>query len=127
MTKKDIKKRILHVDDDDDVRVIIKMILEKEGYEVVGAHLGKEALKILKHEKFDLLLLDIMMPDISGWELFNLVKEATPDINVVILSIIKIDQEKINDLKKLGLKDYITKPFARQDLVDRINKIIVKT
>ena len=127
MTVKAVKKRILHVDDDDDVRMIIKTIFENEGYEVVGACLGKEALKTLEHEKFDLLLLDIMMPDISGWELFNLVKKSTPDVDVVILSIIRIDQAKINELKKLGLKDYITKPFSRHDLVDRINKITVKT
>lgn len=125
MTIKGIKKRILHVDDDDDVRMVVKTILENEGYEVVGARLGKEALKKLELEKFDLLLLDIMMPDMSGWELFNTIKMTSPGVSVVILSIIRIDQEKINDLKNFGLKDYITKPFSRKDLVDRINKIIV--
>ena len=112
------------MDDDSDTCIVVKTILEKAGYEVVSKSRAKDALSVIKDNKFDLLLIDIMMPDMSGWELFNSVMKEFPHNKIVILSIIKLPSEKIDELLKLGLKDYITKPFDKQDFVNRVEQAI---
>ena len=122
MPKKRLK--ILHVDDESDVLKVVKTILEKEGYDVVSVKGGKAALSQVDLNGFSLILLDIMMPDMSGWDLFSRITIIKPEYKVIFLSVLEASKEKINELKKHGIKDYITKPFDRADLVARVKKAI---
>lgn len=120
----EIKKRILHVDDETDTLSVVKTILEKEGYEVVSASNGKEALKEVDLNGFSLLILDIMMPDMSGWDLFTRIAKVKPNYKIIFLSILEVSEEKLKELKDAGIKDYIRKPFDRDDFVTRVANAI---
>ncbi len=118
------KKRILHVDDERDVLEVVKTILENEGYEVVSVSSGDRALKEVDVNNFDLLLLDIMMPDMSGWDLFSRISKIKPKYKVIFLTVLEISDERLDKLKQHGIMDYITKPFERDELVSRVKKVI---
>jgi len=118
------KKRILHVDDELDTLKVVKTILEAAGYEVVSVENGNGALKQVDLNGFDLLILDIMMPDMSGWDLFTRVGKIKPDYKVVFLSVLEISEEKLKQMKESGIMDYITKPFDDDDLVERVKKAL---
>lgn len=124
MTNETTKKRILHVDDEQDTLSVVKTILEKEGYEVVSASSGKDALKEVDLDGFALLILDIMMPDMSGWDLFTRIAEVKPNYKIIFLSVVDVSEEKQKVLKEAGIKDYIKKPFDRDDFVARVKKAI---
>jgi DNA-binding response OmpR family regulator len=124
MTDKNRKTMILHVDDEPDTLLVVKTILEKEGYEVESVERGKVALEKVNLNGFNLLILDIMMPDMSGWELFSRIVKIKPDYKVIFLSIIELSDSKIKDLKQAGIKDYIQKPFDKDDLVARVKKVL---
>jgi len=118
------KKRILHVDDERDVLEVVKTILENEGYEVVSVSSGDRALKEVDVNNYDLLLLDIMMPDMSGWDLFSRISKINPKYKVIFLTVLEISDERLDKLKQHGIMDYITKPFERDELVSRVKKVI---
>ncbi|MFH1631731.1 MAG: response regulator [bacterium] len=118
------KLRILHVDDEEDTLKVVKTILDKEGYEVVSVLSGKSALEQVELDNFSLILLDIMMPDMSGWDLFTRIGTFEKKYNVVFLTILEVSKERLAELKERGVKDYITKPFDRNDLVARVKKVI---
>jgi two-component system response regulator VicR len=120
----DKKKRILHVDDEPDTLEVVKTILEKEGYEVDSVLSGKDALKKVELDNYGLLLLDIMMPDMSGWDLFTRISEIKKEYKVVFLTVLAISESRLNQLKDHGVIDYIKKPFDRDELVAKINKIV---
>ena len=122
MTKK--KMRILHVEDEADTSKIVKTILEKEGFAVVSVDNGKDALIEIDQDGYNLLLLDIMMPDMSGWDLFTRISKLHKENNVIFLTVLKIPNERLQHLKKFGVKDYITKPFDRKDFVKRVKKAL---
>ncbi|MEI7452277.1 MAG: response regulator transcription factor [Candidatus Falkowbacteria bacterium] len=118
------KKRILHVDDELDTLIVVKTILEKEGFEVVSVDQGIKAIEEIKLDNFSLLLLDIMMPDISGWDLFGRISKIRKDYKVIFLSALDLSDKKIKEVIDAGVKDYIKKPFDRDDLVARVKKAI---
>ena len=115
------------VDDEPDTVDLIKLVLETEGYEVIPAYSGKECLEKLRIEQPVLVLLDIMMPVMDGWEVYHKIKETYHDLPVAILTIRDRDIDKMLGLHVLKADDYITKPFGRKELVDRVKKIIDKT
>lgn len=118
------KKRILHIDDERDTLSVVKTILEKEGFEVVGAESGASALKEIDANNFDLILIDVMMPDMSGWDLFSRIGKLTPNHNVIFLSVLEITEKKEREIRALGAKDYIKKPFDKDDFVARVKKAL---
>lgn len=118
-------KRILHVDDEPDTLQVVKIILEKEGFSVDSVGRGEEALKKIEANKYDLVLLDIMMPDMSGWELFTKISTIDPMYKVMFLTVLEISGEKLKELKEHGIKDYVTKPFDNDDLIKRVNQVIL--
>ncbi len=118
------KLRILHVDDEPDILKVVKTILDKEGYDVVSAESGKDALKEIVKNHFSLILLDVMMPDMSGWDLFTRIADIKKGYKVIFLTVLEASTKKIKEMKKSGIKDYITKPFDRADLVARVKKAI---
>ena len=120
----DKKKRILHVDDEPDTLEVVKTILEKEGYGVDSVLSGKDALKKVELDNYGLLLLDIMMPDMSGWDLFTRISEIKKEYKVVFLTVLAISESRLNQLKDHGVIDYIMKPFDRDELVAKVNKVM---
>jgi len=116
-------KRILYVEDNQDTADAVKIILTNQGFEIVLAANGKAALEAAK-QKFDLVLLDIMLPDMSGWDIFEKLRPGATSTKFAFLSAIPVSSERMEELRKSGVSDYITKPFTKSDLVSRINKML---
>ncbi|GAA0742376.1 response regulator transcription factor [Clostridium oceanicum] len=110
--------KILIVDDDREIRKVTGIYLENEGYKVLKAENGEEALKIISEKKIDLVLLDIMMPGIDGIETCMKIRE-TNMMPIIFLSAKSEDLDKIQGLTS-GADDYITKPFNAMELIARI-------
>ncbi len=121
------KKRILLADDEEDIKTVVAMFLEAEGYEVITAFDGLDALEKVRCDKPDLILLDIMMPVLDGFEVCKRLKEneETAAIPVVILSA-AAHVESVNRGLKAGAKDYIVKPFEPETLLEKIEQFIGK-
>lgn len=114
--------KILIVDDEAEIRDVLHLYLEKDGYEVVEASNGVEAMEKLQKEAPDLVILDIMMPDPDGYRVLRNIRENN-NIPVIILSAKDADADKILGLD-LGADDYITKPFGPLEAVARVNSNI---
>jgi len=121
-----VKKKIMVVDDEPSLRELVSAVLEQEGYEVITAEDGKEALEKLKTIKPDLILLDMMMPGISGREVCEKIRadKKTKDLKVVFLTVARFSEVGKEELNKMNVSDYITKPFDNDDLLKRVKKII---
>lgn len=113
------KEKILIVEDDVDINNLIDMTLKKDKYEVIQAFSGSEAKLRLAMDNFDMVLLDLMIPGITGEELIKEIRE-TLDIPVIIISAKNALEDKIN-LLNIGADDYITKPFQYEELSARVN------
>ena len=114
------------VDDEENVVELVKVLLEQEGYKVITASNGKECLEKLKTTKPDLILLDMMMPGMSGREVCEKIRAnpKTRDIKVVFLTVARFSETGKHVLESLNVTDYITKPFDNEDLLRRIKKIL---
>lgn len=115
-------RTILIVDDHTSVRVLIKDYLTAQGYRVVAAADGREALMVARAERPDLILLDVMMPNLDGFEFMRLYRrdQTTP---VILLTARVAETDKVVGLE-LGADDYVTKPFGMQELVARIRAVL---
>ncbi len=120
------KKTIMVVDDEPSLIELVKAILEAEGYSVVSASSGKECLEKLKKTKPDLILMDMMMPSMSGRETTEKIRQnpETKDIKVVFLTVARFSDTGKDVLNKLRVLDYITKPFDNDDLIRRVKKAL---
>ena len=114
--------RILIADDEAEIRDLLRLYLEKDGYEVLEAADGLETMESVKRENPDLLLLDIMMPGLDGYRVLRNIRE-TNNIPVIMLSAKGTNTDKILGLD-LGADDYITKPFEPLEAVARVNSNI---
>ena len=114
--------RILVADDEKDIRSVLALYLEDAGYEVVEAADGAEALRVLETQDIDLCLLDIMMPELDGYQVLKRVREDD-DVPVIVVSAKGQDSEKILGLN-LGADDYLVKPFNPLEAVARVNSNI---
>ena len=119
-----MSKKIMVVDDEPDTVDLIRLVLETEGFEVIVAYSGRDCLSRLDKEKPDAILLDIMMPEMDGWEVFKKIKESHDDLPVAMLTIRNQDIDKMLGLHVLKAEDYITKPFGRKDLIERVKKLV---
>lgn len=117
--------RILVVDDEKEIRNLIEIYLKNEGYEVIKANDGEEALEILEKEDIHLIILDIMMPKMDGIEVCKRVRENL-NIPILMLSAKSEDMDKIQGLIT-GADDYMTKPFNPLELLVRVKAIIRRT
>ncbi len=120
-------KRILVTDDDPVILRLLQVNLELEGYDVLLAHHGEEAYELAVAETPDLVILDIMMPRMDGYETVEKLKatETTKDIPVVFLSA-KAQQSDIERGKEYGVADYLTKPFDPTELLEVVEHLIGK-
>jgi DNA-binding response OmpR family regulator len=118
------KKRILIVDDEAEVVGLAQEILSSEGYEVEGAMSGVEGIERATSSPPDLILLDVNMPQMDGWEVLRALKadETTREVPVAIFTVRTHTRDKIYSLQK-GAFDYITKPFTVVELSERVRKI----
>jgi signal transduction histidine kinase len=116
---------ILIVEDEPDVAEMIRYNLEKETYRSVVAHSGAEALQVAESHKPDLVLLDIMLPDVTGWEVCRIMRESekTRSIPILMLTAMTSEEARIKGLT-LGADDFVTKPFSVKELLLRIRKTI---
>ncbi len=120
----DKKATILHADDEPDTLDVVQTILGIEGFDVVSVGDGNQALEQIKLNDFDLMLLDIMMPDMSGLELFSRISEIKQNRRVIFLTVLEASEEMLKQLKESGIIDYITKPFDRDYLVKRVKSAL---
>ena len=121
----DHPRRILIVDDEDRMRRFIRLNLEYDGFEVVEAANGREALDKVRETFPDLVLLDVMIPERDGFEVLKVLREIS-DVPVIMLTA-KGEEEDIVRGLELGADDYITKPFSTRELVSRIKAVLRRT
>jgi two-component system response regulator VicR len=119
-------KKIMVVDNEPDIVDLTRTVLELGGYEVVTAYSGEECLRQLEKEEVDLVLLDIMMPGISGWDVFNRINKTSKHIKVAFMSVLEISDKRKQVLLDEGLADYIMKPFDKESLLSRVDKILIE-
>jgi two-component system alkaline phosphatase synthesis response regulator PhoP len=118
--------RILLVEDEESIRQTLQLNLELEGYEVIGAEDGRRVIQLFKEQHFDLVLLDIMLPEISGLELCEQIRLINLDVPIIFLTAKDQTMDKIVGLKK-GADDYITKPFSLEELLLRIQILLKRS
>ncbi len=122
---KESKASILVVDDEENLHEALKLNLELEGYEVTSAYDGNEALKKIGSEYFDLIIMDIMMPEVDGISVTETVRVNNNDVPILMLSARNSSTDRVLGLKK-GADDYMTKPFNLEELLLRVGKLIQK-
>lgn len=117
--------RILVVDDDPSVVELATAVLGSAAYAVASARNGSEALRIARRQGFDLVLLDINMPEMDGWETLRLIKadDTTRHLPVVMFSVKGEVRDKVHGLQE-GAADYLTKPFEVDDLLARVRRVL---
>ena len=118
-------KTILVVDDKANVRTLVREYLSEQGFHVVVADNGQNALYAARHDKPDLILLDIMMPEMNGYEFMRTYRKES-DTPIILLTAKLEESDKVIGLE-LGADDYITKPFGMRELVARINTVLRRT
>ena len=125
----DASKRpvVMVVDDEEDILDLVKLVLEEAGFEVMPALTGHEALQMLYRRRPDLILLDVMMPDLDGMELLKILKieESTATIPVAMLTAKIESKDKMAAMQEEAI-DYICKPFTPQELVERVRTLVAR-
>ena len=122
---KTFKASVLVAEDEESLRETLKLNLELEGYEVTTAETGPIALKTVKNEYFDLIILDIMLPEIDGLTICETIRMQHNDVPILFLSARNSGADRVEGLKKGG-DDYLTKPFNLEELLLRVSKLIAK-
>ncbi|MBN8670930.1 MAG: response regulator transcription factor [Chitinophagales bacterium] len=125
MSTKETKASLLVVEDEESLRDALKLNLELEGYEVTTADNGPAVIKMVKNEHFDLIILDIMLPDMDGITVCETIRMQHNDVPIMFLSARNTGADRVEGLKKGG-DDYMTKPFNLEELLLRVDKLIVK-
>lgn len=118
--------RILLVEDEEQIRKIVKLNLQLEGYEVVSTDNGKKALEIIDNQHFDILILDIMLPEVDGLTICQTVRLRNQDVGIMIISAKDEATDKIKGLK-IGADDYLAKPFHLEEFLLRVQKLKKKS
>lgn len=118
-------RRVLVVDDEPRMIHFIRLNLEHDGYEVIEATSGTRALELLRDRMPDLILLDVMMPDMDGFETLQLLREIST-VPVIMLTAKGEEEDRVRGLE-LGADDYITKPFSPREMVSRVRAVIRRT
>lgn len=118
-------KKILCIEDEPEMIDLIRLILGRRGFDVHGAAGGIEGIRLVREILPDLVLLDLMMPDMDGWEVYQQMKAdtATRDIPVIVVTAKAQNIDKVLGLHIAKVDDYIAKPFSPQELMDSVEKV----
>ena len=119
-------KRIICVEDETEMIDLIRLILSRRGFEVIGAYGGKEGLEAIRKELPDLVLLDLMMPDMDGWEVYQQMKAdvTTRDIPVIVVTAKAQSIDKVLGLHIAKVDAYVAKPFSPQELLTSVEHVL---
>lgn len=122
-------KHIICIEDELEMIDLIRIILGRREFEVTGANGGREGLRMVREQHPDLVLLDLMMPDMDGWEVYQQMKadEATRNIPVIVVTAKAQNIDKVLGLHIAKVDDYIAKPFSPQELLASVEKILGAT
>lgn len=117
---------IVYIEDDPEMIDLVSMILSRRGFEVKGVQGGQAGLNYINTENPDLILLDLMMPDVDGWDIYQQMKsrEETRNIPVIIITAKAQAIDKVLGLQIAKANDYICKPFRPQELLDSVDKVL---
>ena len=121
-------KRLVYVEDEREMIDLVRLILGRRGFEVIGANGGRDGLETIRRELPDLVLLDLMMPDMDGWDVYQQMKaeEATRDIPVIVVTAKAQSIDKELGLHIAKVDDYISKPFSPQELTESVEKVLAR-
>lgn len=119
-------KRILCIEDHPEMIDLIRLILERRGFQVEGAVSGREGIEAMMQNPPDLVLLDLMMPDVDGWEVYRQIKarEVLKNIPIIVVTAKAQGIDRVLGLHIAGVDDYITKPFGPRELVESVERIL---
>ena len=125
---KEKPKRILCIEDEAEMIELMRLVLGRKGYQVSGAEGGQEGLEKVRAEMPDLVLLDLMMPDMGGWEVYQQMKadDKMKDIPVIIVTAKAQSIDKVLGLYIAKVDDYIAKPFSPSELIDSVERVLRK-
>ncbi len=118
--------KILIIDDEPEIRVLTRIMLENAGYKVAEASNGEEGLELIRKTKFTLVLLDVMMPDLYGWEVCKKIKEdpELKEIPVVLFTVVSVEERLFNKIEKCGADAVVNKPFDKKELLETVEKLL---
>lgn len=121
-------KSIIYFEDDSDMVELVRIILSREGYQVRGVAEGKSGIELVKQTLPDVILLDLMLPDMDGWEIYRQLKidESTMEIPVIVVTAKAQSIDKVLGLEIAKVDEYISKPFRPNELVERVNKVLTR-
>jgi two-component system, OmpR family, response regulator VicR len=122
------KRHVVYIEDEQEMIDLVRLILNRRGYEIIGANGGREGLETLRREIPELVLLDLMMPDMDGWDVYQQMK-ADPllaGIPVIVVTAKAQNIDKVLGLHIAKVDDYISKPFSPQELVDSVEKVLAR-
>ena len=121
-------KLILCIEDEQEMIDLMRLILSRRGFDVRGANSGEEGLSIIRKEHPDLILLDLMMPDMDGWDVYQKMKadEAIKNIPVVVVTARAQTIDKVLGLHIAKVDDYIAKPFTPQELLNSVDTVLAR-
>lgn len=120
------KRTVICVEDEPEMIDLVKLILGRKGFDLVGAVGGREGIEAVRRLKPDLVLLDLMMPDMDGWEVYQQMKadDVLKDIPVIVVTAKAQSIDKVLGLHIAKVDDYVTKPFGPQELLQSVNKVL---
>lgn len=118
--------KIMIVDDNERILSVLGRTLEAEGHETIAADSGKKCLKLLENEKPDLILMDVMMPEMDGWETVEKIKadESNKDILIAMLTVKSTDRDKDKSMGEVGADWHFTKPISNEEILKTIATLL---
>lgn len=124
--EKNKNTKILYIEDDPDMIALVQAILHRQGYDVKGASSGPQALEMIKTEIPELILLDLMMPGMDGWDIYHQIKaqDSTKNIPIIVVTARAQAIDRVLGLHIAKVDDYVCKPFRPQELLDSITKVL---
>jgi len=117
---------VIYIEDDTEMIDLVSLILSRKGFQVKGAHGGRQGLDLIQTTKPDVILLDLMMPDLDGWDVYQQLKsnDETRAIPVIVITAKAQPVDRVLGLHIAKVDDYICKPFRPQELLDSIDRVL---